>query len=156
MCQVHVRLCPWHRTQSRPGRRGGKWMGVSNAYVTVNTGASHQRGYTVNNTSHPVGCDVSEKLARIMRCNSILSCMPDAACPCTRFQRRGCATPCAAGGCTHDAGTHCRGARPPWVRRAWGEQRALRGCDALKKQACKMKCDSCTICMPDTGMQNEV
>ena len=131
-------------------------MGVSNAYVTVNTGASHKRGYTVNNTSHPVGCDVSEKLARIMRCNSILSCMPDAASPCTRFQRRGCATPCAAGGCTHDAGTHCRGARPPWVRRAWGEQRALRGCDALKKQACKMKCDSCTICMPDTGMQNEV
>ena len=104
----------------------------------------------------PCRCDVSKKLARIMRCNSILSCMPDAACPCTRFQRRGCATPCAAGGCTHDAGTHCRGARPPWVRRAWGEQRALRGGDVPEKQACKMKCDSCTICMPDTGMQNEV
>ena len=42
-------------------------MGVSNAYVTVNTGASHKRGYTVDNTSHPVGCDVSEKLARTMR-----------------------------------------------------------------------------------------
>ena len=63
-------------------------MGVSNDYVTVNTGASHKRGYTVNNTSHPVGCDVSrKKLARIMRCNSILSCMPDAASPCTLFQR---------------------------------------------------------------------
>ena len=83
-------------------------MGVSNAYVTVNTGASHKRGYTVDNTSHPVGCDVSEELARIMRCNSILSCIPDAASPCTRFQRRRCATPCAAGGCTH-----CRGARSP-------------------------------------------
>ena len=104
-------------------------------HVTVNTGASHKRGYSVDNTSHLLGCDVSEKLAHIMRCNSILSCMPDAASPCTRFQRRGCGTPCAAGGCTHDAGTHCRGARPPWVRRAWGLKRDRRGCDVLEKQA---------------------
>ena len=93
-------------------------MGVSNAYVTVNTGASHKRGCTVDNTSHPVGCDVSEELARIMRCNSIPLGMSDADYTSTGSQRQGVMTlgvrmtcvsrPSTSSvlrqACTHDAG----------------------------------------------------
>ena len=72
-------------------------MGVRNTYVTscmdaqmisrLSPGASHKRGCTVEKRA-PTGCDVSEQLARIMRCNSIPLCMPDAG-GATEFVARG-------------------------------------------------------------------
>ena len=72
-------------------------MGVRNTYVPscmetrmfsrLSTGASHKRGCTVEKRA-PTGCDVSEQLARIMRCSGL----PDADSPTTRFQRRGVMT----------------------------------------------------------------
>ena len=94
---MHARLCLSHRTQCRPWRRGGMAMGVRTTYVTsrmdtqmlsrLSTGASHKRGCTVEKRA-PTGCDVSEQLARIMRCNSIPLCMPDAG-GATEFVARG-------------------------------------------------------------------
>ena len=155
---MHARLCLSPRTQCRPWRRGGMAMGVSNTYVTscmetrmlsrLSTGASHKRGCTVEKRA-PTGCDVSEQLARIMRCTSIPLSMPDADYTSTRSQRQGVMTlgvrmTCASRpatssvlhqACTHDAGTP-KALGPLGEARLGGEE----GPERLKK----------------TGMQNEV
>ena len=72
-------------------------MGVRNTYVTsrmdtqmlsrLSPGASHKRRCAGEKRA-PTGSDVSEQLARIMRCNSIPLCMPDAG-GATEFVARG-------------------------------------------------------------------
>jgi len=39
----------------------------------------------------------------------------------------------------------------PICGRAWVEKRVPRDSDVSEKQACKMKCDSITFCMPDSA-----
>ena len=155
---MHARLCLSPRTQCRPWQRGGMAMGVRNTYVTsrmdtqmlsrLSPGASHKRR-CAGDKRGPTGCDVSEQLARIMRCTSIPLSMPDADYTSTRSQRQGVMTlgvrmTCASRpatssvlhqACTHDAGTP-KALGPLGEARLGGEE----GPERLKK----------------TGMQNEV
>ena len=61
--------------------------GQPNAYKTLARGASHKHGYTVEKRTLR-GDDVSEKLARMLRCNRIALCMRNVNSP-SRSQRRG-------------------------------------------------------------------
>ena len=133
-------------------------MGVRNTYVTsrmdtqmlsrLSPGASHKRRCAGEKRA-PTGCDVSEQLARIMRCTSIPLSMPDADYTSTRSQRQGVMTlgvrmTCASRpatssvlyqACTYDASTR-KTLGPLGEARLGGEE----GPERLKK----------------TGMQNEV